>query len=227
MARKWTPPDVDELVRLYLAGETEQQLAGRYGVTRIPIVRALTEAGVTRRTPAETNRLLAARRTPEQRRAGVAAAHAARRGSTDSFEVLCKRAKTREERQTHVSPAEQLIAAWLADRGEDATPQKAIGPYNADLAVGAVAVEIHGGGWHSGGRHRARAPKRIRYILDEGWNLMVIWVDRRSHPLTRKAADQVISFAEESRRNPSMRGEQRVIWGDGQPVDSAFRRQLD
>ena len=109
----------------------------------------------------------------------------------------------------------------LIERGLDVIPQKAIGPYNVDLASGTVAVEVFGGGWHGYGRHRRRAPERLRYILDEGWNLMVIWIiARRRAPLHAAAADYVASFVELASGDPSIRGQHRVVWGDGQEVAS-------
>lgn len=104
--------------------------------------------------------------------------------------------------------------------GVETTLQKAIGPYNADLAAYPVAVEIFGGNWHARGRHAARFPDRVRYFLDQGWNLVIVWVlDRRrwqsAIPLTPAAADYIASFVQLTRRDPSTRGQYRVIWGDG------------
>ena len=76
--------------------------------------------------------------------------------------------------------------------------QKAIGPYNADLAIGTVAVEVLGGQWHRIKHHG----KRLRYILDAGWDVIYIWVDAKHFPLGPGAAEYVIAHCE-FREEPS------------------------
>ncbi|MCW2922255.1 MAG: hypothetical protein JWL76_2129 [Thermoleophilia bacterium] len=221
----WIPPDLTDLTSRYSAGESENSLAKTHGVSRGVIRRTLLANGIEPRGSAAANRLLANSRTPEQHRASVAAAHEARRGQRDSFETLCRRAATRQKRQLGMSPYEQLLAAWLTERGLDATPQRAIGPYNADLGVEGVAVEVYGGRWHNSGRHAERAPRRCRYILEEGWSLLVIWVDARSHPLTEATADRVVELVEQTRRGAR---EYQVVWGDGSPAPASGREvELD
>jgi hypothetical protein len=115
---------------------------------------------------------------------------------------------------------EQLVQQMLAIRGVETVPQKAIGPYNADLGAEPVAVECFSGEWHRYGRHIDRFPERSIYLLDQGWNLAIIWIEngRRNHagvPLTGRAIDYLVTFIEQSRRDPTFRREYRVIWGDG------------
>lgn len=220
MPPKWTPPDPEDLIQRYLAGESANALAKRYGVSRGAVEHFLDRAGIPRRGPAEANRLLAAQRTPEERKRYAEAANAACRGKPQSFEHRCKIALAKERSQAHVSPDELLLQEWLRQRGIEATLQKAIGPYNADLAAYPVAVEIFGGNWHAYGRHATRFPERARYFLNQSWNLVIVWVmDRRrwqgAIPLTPAAADYIASFVDQTRRDPSIRGQYRVIWGDG------------
>jgi hypothetical protein len=94
--------------------------------------------------------------------------------------------------------------------------QKAVGPYNIDIAAKPIAVEIFGGHWHGSGRHVARAPKRFRYLLDQGWPFVIVWADARHAPLTPDAAQYIVTFAEFVRSHPTARREYRVIWGTGE-----------
>lgn len=206
------------MVQRYEAGESENAIAQSFGVARSVIRRCLREEGVTLRTNASANRLMMTQRTPEQHRAYTSRAHAANRGRPVRFEVLCRKAATLQRLERNVSPAERLLALWLRDRGIDAVPQFAIGPYNADLGTYPVAVEIYGGNWHTGGRHSSRAPKRLRYLFDQGWSVMVVYVDNRTMPLTERAADEVAAFVQQSRRNPTLGSQYRVIGGNGQPT---------
>lgn len=222
------PIDADDLVRRYLSGESENALSRRYGVSRTVITRILRETETPRRGQTEANRILQASRTPEQRRAYTTAAHIARRGNKDPIERREQRAATRERRQLGVSPAEMLLCKWLQERGITMTPQKAIGPYNVDLGTDTIAVEIFGGGWHAYGRHRTRAPERYRYLLDRGINIVIIWVGdgRRMPQLLPATADYIATFYQLASNNPAVRGEYRVIWGDGKMMP-ASRVNLD
>lgn len=216
--------DWDAICVDYMAGQSEKALSDAHGVSRTVIRRILTERNIPIRDSLAANRLMASARTPEQRRQYASGAHAAARGKRHSWERRCAIARTREAHPTNVSPAETLLALWLRDRGVETIAQKAIGPYNADLTVGSVAVEVLGGGFHNSGSHAARAADRTRYLLNDGWNLIFVCVAPKvgpwgkSHPLTEGAADYIVTFVELASSNPAMRGEYRVIWGTSEEV---------
>jgi len=107
----------------------------------------------------------------------------------------------------------------LNGAGIDTIINKAIGPYNADIGAGSVAVEIFGGTWHGGGRPAEIFPKRSRYILDAGWHLVIVWITK-FFAFTENGANHIISFIEETSRNESAVREYRVIGGDGQLLAS-------
>lgn len=215
-------PDA-EIVRRYQAGEAEQALAKAFDVSRSAIEVRLRAAGVERRDIATASRISAAQRTPEENRRIILAAQASQRGKRQPLRQKVRRAQTRQERQIGVSPAETLLCTWLTPRLAPipCIPQYAVGPYNVDLAIDAdppLAVEIFGGKWHGYGRHVARAPERARYLLDQGWNLIIVWcTDGRSMPsLSLAVADYIVTFFEQSRHDPTLRSQYRVIWGDAQ-----------
>jgi very-short-patch-repair endonuclease/uncharacterized protein (DUF433 family) len=211
---------VNEIVIRYTGGESANSLAAHFGVSRTVINRRLLAEGVPLRDSGQANRLMMSNRSNEENLRNVRAAHVAARGRTTTFEELCKRAATREQRQLHVSPYELLFREWLSERGIESVPQKAIGTYNADLAAFPVVVEIFGGNWHGHDRHASRAPERFRYLLDSGWNVVIVWVDRRQYGISTDCADYIAAFVEQSRADPSFRGEYRVIWSDGKEVPS-------
>lgn len=207
---------VAEIVERYAQGESVNAIAKAFGVSRPVIQLRLADQGVELRGRTDANRLVAARRSPEENAQFMLAAQSAVRGSRRSAETLARRANTRERLQRGVSPTERHLAELLSERGLNVIPQKAIGPYNVDVATGSIAVEIFGGGWHAYGAHRDRSAERFRYILDEGWNLVIIWVVPRRYPLVAAAADYVVAFSELTGKDPSVRGQYRVIWGDGE-----------
>src|SRR5690606_21844214 len=104
---------------------------------------------------------------------------------------------------------------------------QAVGPYNADLGAFPVAVEVFGGHWHSHGRHAERLPKRTRYFFDRGWNVYIIWDYAHVHALSRSVTGDLIPFIERSRRDPTFRGQYRVVWGNGQLIASGSSEDDD
>lgn len=207
--------DLPELRRLYVDERvSELEIANRYGIGRIVVRRRLVELGIQPRSSKEAQEIRMSRTTAEERLELTAAAHEAVRGSKRTWESRCKLSADRE-RRPHTTPrssGEEKVGRWLNELGLDPTPQKAIGAYNLDFAIGSVAVEVLGGTWHAHKPiHRSRTP----YILNQGWSLVFIW-DCRGSRLTRGCANYVASLVEESRRNPSLVGEYRVIRGNGE-----------
>lgn len=209
--------DVDDIVERYQSGQSVKAIANALGVSPPCITRRLEEAGVDQRPVTDTLQIVAARRSPERRRHLASYAFEAKRGRPNSFESLCRAALTRERRGINISPNERRLAGWLSDRGLTVQLQKAIGTYNCDLATGTVAVEVFGGNWHSDGAHAARYPDRCRYILDQGWNLVFVW-DQSRDRLSVHAADYIVAFTQEADRDPSLRGQYRVIRGCGEEL---------
>lgn len=199
------------IVDRYLAGESENALAKAYGVDRGVIRRRLLKHGVEIRGYSAANILKASRETPEERQANSAAAHAAVKGMKHTWEQLCRRAQGKEGTQGNRSEAELLLEKWLIERGVQVIPQQAIGKYNVDLGTYPVAVEIFGGGWHFYKNHI----ERFNYLFDQGWNIVIVYVNGRKSVLTPGAADYIVSFLQETARNPTMPRQYRVIWGEG------------
>lgn len=220
MPRPWVPPDLDNLLKRYRSGESEQQLAQSYGVGRSVIRRILTENGVQPRGIGEAQLLRMQRLSPEERQALAAAAHAAVRGTKQSVEHRESIARTNSTRFNNVSKIEMVIAGWLRERTQDVRQQTAIGPYNSDITFSGVAVEVYGGNWHFTGRHQARAQKRIRYVLDQGWHLVIVLIGIE-FPLMPRVADYLISFAEQTGGGPSPIRQYRMVGGNGELLASA------
>lgn len=201
-----------EVVSAYLAGESQLSLATRYRTSRPVIRRILAEQGIQPRDRSEVTTLAMAALTDEQRTNMVKKAHAAVRGRDVSMEERILRSQKRERTQSHATDRERQFGRHIDF--PDVIPQKAIGPYNVDFAVGSVAVEILGGTWHA---YKAEHAQRTPYILDQGWNMLFIW-DRQQAPLCIEAAEYVVAFAQESSRQPALHREYRVIRGDAKLV---------
>jgi len=203
-------PD-QEIVNRYLAEESANSIACSLGIGRSTVERRLIALNIPLRTNAEANRIMIKNTPIEILRSRIKVAQESSRGRTITMKEKIARAATRQARATHQSAAEILLATWLEERGISVIPQQAVGPYNVDIGAFPVAVEIFGGGWHFVRDHS----KRFRYIFDQGWHLIIIYVDGRRSVLTPGAADYIVSFFEEATRNPSIDREYRMIWGEG------------
>lgn len=217
VAPKYSDAFVDDVIRRYQAGHTQAEIAVEVGVQAATVSRWIKQRGATI-SRSEVARRYNARLSPEERSARAAAAHDAVRGMKRTPEDLTKRAASREANPSNISIAERMLSDWLAVRGVETIPQKAIGPYNTDLGAYPVAVEVFGGNWHANGRHIARHSDRVRYILDAGWHVIIVWSHGLHSPLSVEAADYVVSFLQSADRNPSATRQYRVVRGSGEII---------
>jgi very-short-patch-repair endonuclease len=167
-------------------------------------MRSVNEAQSTR----AKNRPDDAKRIAATMRAAIAPDYrpAPRRGPR-SIEERTKMALTRQQRVTHQGAWEDDILRSFVD----GTPQWAVGPYNIDIAIGTVAVEI----LDSAGRgsRQAYQVQRSKYLGDRGWHVYVIRPTKRG--ITPRVLDDLRSFVDQACRNPAMPCQYRVVGGRG------------
>lgn len=201
-----------EIIRRYESGESSDMIAPDFGAHGSTIRGRLRRWGKTRNR-SDAKRLHMQRIGPDGRQAITASAHDAVRGMTRTDADLSARAMSKEN-TGQLTVDEARLFGYLHQFG-DITPQKAVGPYNVDLAVdGAVAVELFGGRWHYSGYHGAKFGERVGYLFDHGWALYIVW---NTHPKTLSAeiADDFGAWFDRLRGLESVAGEYRVVWGDG------------
>ena len=151
----------------------------------------------------------------------TAAAHFAVRGMKRSLGDLERRAAGKERTPPKKSRWEEMFSSWLASQNIPFTYSKAVGKYNIDFAIGtSVAVELYGGAFHSDGRAAARLNDRMRYLLDGGWNVYIIWCLSKEETIFPGCLNDFSAFVERASGDKSFRGQYRVIWSDGDPVSS-------
>lgn len=209
-----------EIASAYESGASEYGLAQQYGVSRALIGKELRKAGVERRDQRAASLISAAQATPEERKLRAAAANrAARRRRIPEIEKF-RRALTVERQGRPGSAGETMLRKMLQERDESPIVERAIGPYNVDLAMLPVAVEVLGGGFHG---VKARHAERTPYILDAGWHLVMVWNYEGVSALGVGAADYLVAFLEEVRRQPPATCQYRVITGQGQVLAARSR----
>jgi len=202
-----------ELLAMYKSGMWKNEIAEEIGLSESTVGKYLAKLGIPiaeDRSEAMKTRL--ERMTQEERHALSKAAHDAVRGSKRSWEDLVKRAKGLEGAGKTRGKAESDLFEIFKSRGIKTVPQKAIGKYNIDFAVGRVAVEVTGRN-RKPGRH-AIYKKRVKYILNSGFSLVYVWANS-TFPIQEGAADYIISLNKKISGDPSLIGKYWVIRRDG------------
>ena len=209
---------IDEIKKRYLSGESENSIAKSFKVSRTKMRKTFIENNIKTRDNATANRIMMATRTTEENRRNSANAHAAVRGVPQTKEHRHKIAKTREAHPFMVAPSEIILADELRKRNIAVIPQKAIGSYNVDVAIteSRIAVEIFGGCWHSFGSHARRFRKRTDYILNHGYAVVIIWVNR-DYPLSKGAIEYLVTLNNKISTEKTLRSQEHVLRGDGNP----------
>lgn len=212
-------PD-ETIVRQYLDGASEYGLSQQYGVSRGSIERILRNAGAGRRGMSEAGLVRSSQMGEASRKAQVEAANKATRMRRVPEIERFRAALLRERKGRPGSVGEVALLALLQERGLNPTVERAVGPYNVDLAVLPVAVEVLGGGFHG---VKARHAERTPYILDAGWHLVMVWNYEGCSALGSGAADYLVAFFDQVRRNPPATSQYRVVTGQGQVLAACGR----
>jgi hypothetical protein len=215
MATKRPPFDADQAIEDYISGMSENATAIKHGISRTLMRTVLLERDIAPRGRSEAETIKWSRMGEAKRRAQVKAAHQASRGRRASAEELIRKAQSKQDTRG-ASHYELTLAAWLHERGLAPIQQLAIGPYNCDLAIHPVAVEVWGGGWHFTGRHAARTQERFHYIMNAGWHVLAVAVDSRCRPLVPQIADYIVAQVQQMRSNETAIRQYRVVWGAGE-----------
>lgn len=119
------------------------------------------------------------------------------------------------------SRANLILGVWLSQRGIRFVPQKALGPYNLDIAVEElrIAVEVNGS-WHYFPDETSSEAKRRNYLFDRGWRLIEVNIantDKTAWKYLRPAcADKIVALLNQFREHKASVGQYCVIGGDGE-----------
>src|SRR6185436_4725066 len=201
-----------ELIAQYRAGESIEALHRSFKIACKRIRNELRDLGVPLRSQSERELL-----KWQTYRESMMASH----GNCYSAPTLAKRAATRQGRRTHIGRGEREVAEALsaAEPSLELIPQMAVGRYNLDIGVPScrVAVEIERAMFGAKGRERVR--ERVKNLLDLGWSVIIIVLDRteqrRRRFLPEEVAKKVIAFIQLVRRKHPARGQYRMIASDG------------
>lgn len=201
---------------MFASGIGVRGIYEKTGASIHSIRRILARNGVATRNRSEQQFARMAITSSAERKALASAAHHAVRGRVRSMEELCLMAATREKTKgVRTSIYEDALFASFQSSGLAPIAQKAIGPYNCDIAIGSIAVEVFGGHWHWNGEHLSRTEERFRYIMNSGYDIIVVSFSK-SFPFSESSANYLVSYIQELCSNPPSIRQYRVIWGAGE-----------
>lgn len=203
-----------ELYAAHIAGESILAISERIGVSRPSLMRHFKKHGFATRNMKQAQCVRYAQSTPEHRQAIVQAAHAARRGSTDSLEVRTKRAIGL--RNCRIGMFEREIIEHLAGLGIDSVGQHPVDIYNVDIFIhsSAVAVEVYS--THPSRKRMAEIHHRTEHLINSSVNVLSIQCTYPNRVfLLADVCERIITFSEFCSRNKSALGHYGVVRGDG------------
>lgn len=216
-------PSIDPVLRpevasLYKSGHSELALSKKFGSSRNAIRRILIELEVDVRSQSESEALKWELMSQEQRSNQVKAAHEAVANKPPEFfrSAAIKQAIAKEKSLAKACDMERLFMSAFNERGYPVIPQKAVGPYNIDLAIRGTAVEIHG--TSSTPHTHAYYRKRIMDLLESGWN--VIYIKTTGNLSIQCATDKVCRMIDFIESDKSFIRHYGMVRGSGEFVTS-------
>lgn len=210
--------DIPAIISMYTSGASENAVATHFGVSRTAIRKALVDADVHVRTQSEAESLKWSQMTDKQRANQVKRAHQAVADKPPEFfaAAAIKQAKAKEKSLAKTGFMESEFISAFEKMGYIITPQKAVGPYNIDIAIGNAAIEVHINPSNPHG-HPYYA-KRVVDLLELGWH--VIYIKITSDVLVERATEKVCAMLDLIRTNKPELAQYGVIRGTGELMAS-------
>lgn len=198
-----------QIVYYYQRGVASYLIAKKFGVSNTYIRSLLTKRGIPLRGHNTTNKMSAARRTPEENLAITKKAAEANLGSVHTATHRAKLALARQLKP-QIDPVYELPLVTLCNKMKiEVIPQKAFARFNVDLYLPKenVVIEIFGGGFHNKKDAVQLFNNKIAYLSKNNIPVLIVWADK----LTYSPKD-VLAVARTSKKKL------QVINGDGTPT---------
>lgn len=199
----------NQIIYYYRRGVASYLIAKKFGVSNTYIRSLLKKKGIPLRGHDITNKVSAARRTPEENKAITQKAAEANLGSVHTASHRAKLALARQLKPT-IDPVYELPLVDLCNKMKvPVVPQKAFDKFNVDLYLPKenVVIEIFGGGFHNKKDAVDLFNNKIAYLSKKKVPVLIVWADK----LTYSPKD-VLAVARTSSQKL------QVINGDGTPT---------
>lgn len=198
-----------QIIYYYQRGVASYLIAKKFGVSNNYVRNLLQKSGISLRGHNVTNKMSAAKRTPEENWQITQAAAEANLGSVHSAAHRAKLALSRE-RSPQIDPVYELPLVNYCNRvGVKVIPQKAFSKYNVDLYIPKenVVIEIFGGGFHNKKDAVKLFNNKIRYLSKNKVPVVIVWADKLNYDVQKVLE---VSLAAKDQLT--------VINGDGTPT---------
>lgn len=197
-----------QIIYYYQRGVASYLIAKKFGVSNSYVRELLKRKGVKVRGHNITNKMSAARRTPEENKQITAAASASNRGSIHTASHRSKLALSRQKKPKIDPVYERPLIDYCKEHDIEVIPQKAFYKYNVDLYLSRqnVVIEIFGGGFHNKKQAVDLFNNKIRYLSRKQIPVVIVWADKNNYN-----PEKIIDVAKFSKEPIT------IITGDGQP----------
>lgn len=172
-----------QITYYYQRGVASYLIAAKFGVSNMYVRRLLEKKGIKLRGHDITNKMSAAKRTPEENRKITEAAAEANKGSIHTQRHRVKLALSRQ-RNPAIDPVyEKPLLQYFRERGIAVIPQKAFSKYNVDLYIphNNVVVEIFGGGFHNKKDAVDLFHNKQKYLSSRQVPIVIVWSDKLTY----------------------------------------------
>lgn len=198
-----------QIIYYYRRGVASYLIAKKFGVSNTYVRNLLKKNNVQLRGHNTTNKISAAKRTPEENKAITQKAAEANLGSVHTATHRAKLALARQLSPVIDRVYEQPLVDLCIKRGVKIIPQKAFSRFNVDLYLVQenVVIEIFGGGFHNKKDAVDLFNNKIAYLSKNNIPVLVVWADKLTY-----SPENVLAIAQMIKKKLV------IINGDGTPT---------
>lgn len=216
MSTKLEIPNINDIIELYNAGMSMNQLSKKFGISRATLIDRFKSLDVYLRTQSESEALKWSQMSETARKRQVQKAHEACRGRFISTGEKIKRAKSAYENAFKRGLFENEIMDAIKKRGFTPLNQFSFGIYNIDIAIHELPVFIEIQTSNHSSLRRPKLLKRTKHILNSEKFLIYIIINQSKNPICIDLiADKIIAYFDILSSDESILGKYAMIGRDG------------
>jgi len=199
----------NQIIYYYRRGVASYLIAQKFGVSNTYVRNLLKKKGIPLRGHNTTNKISAAKRTPEENKAITQKAAEANLGSVHKPTHRAKLALSREQNPIIDPVYEKPLVNTCKKLGVAVIPQKAFDKYNVDLYLPGenVVIEIFGGGFHNKKDAIELFNNKMRYLSKKQIPVVIVWTDKLTYN-----PENVLIISQNAKKKLT------IINGDGTPT---------
>lgn len=169
-----------QIIYYYQHGVASYLIAKKLGISNTKVRSILEKNGIRLRSHNITNKISAARRTPEENKAITKKATESNIGSTHSNLHRVHLAYSRQRKPNIDKVYELPLVELCKKRGIEVVPQKAFYKFNVDLYLPNenIVIEIFGGGFHNKKQAVDLFYNKMKYLSSKNVPVLIVWADK-------------------------------------------------